>query len=176
MLLPVLTARTSSLLNNNICILLIQIKIYKGLCTAYICGIKGLTFRARAFRQTPSLWRRAFWSLWRRNFLSDEGPSSLTKDLSLWRRTFLSDEGPSSVTKDLPLWGRTFLSDEGPSSVTKDLSLWQRTFLSDEGPLLETLDLLFWISTVLTPDFLYFDLYFNTAYAAHNIYCTILSI
>ena len=37
------------------------------------------------------------------------------------------------------------------------------TFLPDKGPSLETLD--------HKPTSLYFDLYFNTAYAAHNIYC-----
>ena len=45
-------------------------------------------------------------------------------------------------------------------------------FLSDEGPTLERLDFLnaFYISS--TPTFLYFDLYLNTAYAAHYVYFT----
>ena len=41
-------------------------------------------------------------------------------------------------------------------------------FLSDEGPTLETLD--FTIRIGSTPTFLYFDLYLNTAYAAHYVY------
>ena len=41
------------------------------------------------------------------------------------------------------------------------------TFISDEGPTLETLD--FTIRIDSTPTFLYFDLYLNTAYAAHYI-------
>ena len=41
-------------------------------------------------------------------------------------------------------------------------------FLSDEGPTLETLDFTFHIGS--TPTFLYFDLYLNTAYAAHYVY------
>ena len=36
--------------------------------------------------------------------------------------------------------------------------------------MLETLDFTTRIGS--TPTFLYLDLYFNTAYAAHNIYCT----
>ena len=40
-------------------------------------------------------------------------------------------------------------------------------FLSDEGPTFKTLDFAFYIGS--TPTFLYFDLYFNTAYAAHYI-------
>ena len=43
-------------------------------------------------------------------------------------------------------------------------------FLSDEGPTLETLDFTFYIGST-TPTFLYFDLYLNTAYAAHYILC-----
>ena len=54
----------------------------------------------------------------------------------------LSDEGPT-------------LSDEGPT-------------FSDEGPMLEMLD--FTIRIGSTPTFLYFDLYLNTAYAAHYVY------
>ena len=41
-------------------------------------------------------------------------------------------------------------------------------FLSDEGPTLKTLDFTFYIGS--TPTFLYFDLYLNTAYAAHYVY------
>ena len=44
-------------------------------------------------------------------------------------------------------------------------------FLSDEGPTFETLDFAFHIDS--TPTFLYFDLYLNTAYAAHYVYFTI---
>ena len=44
-------------------------------------------------------------------------------------------------------------------------------FLSDEGSTFETLDFTFYIGN--TPSFLYFDLYFNTAYVAHNFYYTI---
>ena len=44
-------------------------------------------------------------------------------------------------------------------------------FLSDKGPPLETLDFAFYIGS--TPTFLYFDLYLNTAYAAHYVYFTI---
>ena len=40
-------------------------------------------------------------------------------------------------------------------------------FLSDEGPTFEKLDFTFYIGS--TPTILYFDLYFNTAYAAHYI-------
>ena len=40
-------------------------------------------------------------------------------------------------------------------------------FLSDEGDTLKTLDFTFYIGSTST--FLYFDLYFNIAYAAHNI-------
>ena len=42
-------------------------------------------------------------------------------------------------------------------------------FLSDEGPTLKTLDFTFYIGS--TPTFLYFDLYLNTAYAAHYVLC-----
>ena len=42
-------------------------------------------------------------------------------------------------------------------------------FLSDEGSTLKTLDFAFYIGSTRT--FLYFDLYFNTAYAAHYILC-----
>ena len=45
-------------------------------------------------------------------------------------------------------------------------------FLSDEGPTLETLDFTFYIGS--TPTFLYFDLYFNTAHAAHYVYLKII--
>ena len=38
-------------------------------------------------------------------------------------------------------------------------------FFSDEGPMLEMLDFIIYIG--ITPTFLYFDLYLNTAYAAH---------
>ena len=41
-------------------------------------------------------------------------------------------------------------------------------FRSDEGPTLELFDLTFHIGS--TPTFLYFDLYLNTAYAAHGDY------
>ena len=41
-------------------------------------------------------------------------------------------------------------------------------FRSDEGPALELLDFAFHIGS--TPTFLYFDLYLNTAYAAHGVY------
>ena len=41
-------------------------------------------------------------------------------------------------------------------------------FLFDEGPTLETLD--FTINIGSTPTYLYFDLYLNTAYAAHYVY------
>ena len=42
--------------------------------------------------------------------------------------------------------------------------------LSDEGrtAMLKTLDFVFYIGS--TPTFLYFDLYLNTAYAAHYVY------
>ena len=42
-------------------------------------------------------------------------------------------------------------------------------FISDKGPTLETLDFTFYIGS--TPTFSYFDLYLNTAYAAHYILC-----
>ena len=48
---------------------------------------------------------------------------------------------------------------------------WHDIFLSDEGPPLKTLDFTFYIGS--TPTFLYFDLYLNTAYAAHYVYFTI---
>ena len=41
-------------------------------------------------------------------------------------------------------------------------------FLSDEGPMLETLDHTIRIGS--TPNFLYFDLYLYSAYAAHYVY------
>ena len=44
-------------------------------------------------------------------------------------------------------------------------------FLSDEGPMLETLDYTIRIGS--TPNFLYFDLYFYSAYAARYVYLTI---
>ena len=44
---------------------------------------------------------------------------------------------------------------------------------SDAGPTLETLDFSFYIGD--TPTFLYFDLYLNTAYTAHDVYCTLNS-
>ena len=53
-------------------------------------------------------------------------------------------------------------------------------FVSDEGPTLETLD--FTIRIGSTPTFLHFDLYLNTAYAAHyftkclSLYSTCLSV
>ena len=42
-------------------------------------------------------------------------------------------------------------------------------FLSDDGSTLKTLDFTIYIGN--TPTFLYFDLYFITAYAAHYILC-----
>ena len=56
------------------------------------------------------------------------------------------------------------------SSVGPSLELEKHDFLSDEGPSLETFDLAFYIGS--TPTFLYFDLYLNTAYAAHYVYLT----
>ena len=44
-------------------------------------------------------------------------------------------------------------------------------FLSDKGPTLETLDYTIRIGS--TPTFFYFDLYLNTAYAAHYVYLNI---
>ena len=44
-------------------------------------------------------------------------------------------------------------------------------FLSDKGPTLETLDFTLHIGSTST--FLYFDLYLNTAYAAHYVYFSI---
>ena len=43
-----------------------------------------------------------------------------------------------------------------------------KRFLSDEGPMLKTLD--YTIRIRSTPTFLYFDLYFYSAYAAHYVY------
>ena len=43
-----------------------------------------------------------------------------------------------------------------------------RHISSNEGPTLETLDFAFYIGS--TPTFLYFNLYLNTAYAAHYVY------
>ena len=43
-------------------------------------------------------------------------------------------------------------------------------FPSDKRPTLKTLDFTFYIGS--TPTFLYFDLYLNTAYAAHYVYFT----
>ena len=45
-----------------------------------------------------------------------------------------------------------------------------KMFLSDKRSTLETLDFTFYIGS--TPTFLYFDLYLNTAYAAHYVYFT----
>ena len=42
-------------------------------------------------------------------------------------------------------------------------------FLFDERPTLKTLDFTFYIGS--TPIFSYFDLYLNTAYAAHYTLC-----
>ena len=53
-------------------------------------------------------------------------------------------------------------SSVGPSSERNIV------FLSDERPTLESLD--FTIHIGSTPTFLYFDLYLNTAYAAHYVY------
>ena len=47
-------------------------------------------------------------------------------------------------------------------------------FLSDEGPMLETLDYAIRIGS--TPTFLYFDLYLYSAYAAHYVYYTKMSV
>ena len=47
-------------------------------------------------------------------------------------------------------------------------------FLSHEGPTFKTLDFAFYIGSTAT--FLYFDLYFNTAYAAHYILCFFLTM
>ena len=47
-------------------------------------------------------------------------------------------------------------------------------FLSNEGPTFETLDFTFYIGSTRT--FLYFDLYFNTAYATHYVYFTFLEV
>ena len=48
-------------------------------------------------------------------------------------------------------------------------------FLSDEGPMaFKTLDFAFYIGSTAT--FLYFDLYFNTAHAAHYILCFFLTM
>ena len=47
-------------------------------------------------------------------------------------------------------------------------------FLPDEGPTLEMLDYTIHIGS--TPTFLYFDLYLNTAYAAHYVYFTCCTV
>ena len=57
----------------------------------------------------------------------------------------------------------------GPSSLERKTSLREKTFfLFDEGPMLETLDYTIRIGSI--PTFLYFDLYFYSAYAAHYVY------
>ena len=62
----------------------------------------------------------------------------------------------------LPIWiVKSKLSSVGLSSERNTM------FLSDEGPTLETLDHTIHIGS--TPTFLYFDLYLNTAYAAHYV-------
>ena len=50
----------------------------------------------------------------------------------------------------------------------------KRVYRSDEEPTLETLEFTFHIGS--TPTFLYFDLYLNTAYAAHYVYRSAKSI
>ena len=47
-------------------------------------------------------------------------------------------------------------------------------FLTDERPTLETLDLIIHIRS--TPTFSYFDLYLNTAYAAHYVYFMLIVV
>ena len=47
--------------------------------------------------------------------------------------------------------------------------------LRDEGPTLETLDFTIRIGST-APTFLYFDLYLNTAYAAHYVYVTFMRL
>ena len=47
---------------------------------------------------------------------------------------------------------------------------------ADEGPMLETLDYTIRIGITVTPTFLYFDLYFYSAYAAHYVYLFYLCI
>ena len=62
----------------------------------------------------------------------------------------------------LPIWIVKFnVLSVGPSSE-------RNIFLSDKGPTLETLN--FTIHVGSTPTFSNFDLYLNTAYAAHYIY------
>ena len=61
----------------------------------------------------------------------------------------------------LPIQKAKFkVSSVGPSS--------ERNVSCFEGPTLKTLNFAFYISSI--PTFLYFDLYLNTAYAAHYVY------
>ena len=78
---------------------------------------------------------------------------------------FVLSEGPLSegnVTSETDVRGwRQRLTSEREAWLSREM------FLSDEGPSLQTLDFAFYIGS--TPTFLYFDLYFNTAQAAHNV-------
>ena len=116
---------------------------------SYTAGIRDVTFRAKSRLrewERPPLVR------------SNKGPplDEAGAGLYAWRRS-------SAWRRPLTVWRRTF-SDEGPS-VTKDLH-WRRAFARNVRPRI------LYINS--TPTFLYFpDLYFNTAYAAHYVYCNI---
>ena len=105
---------------------------------------------------------RKFWILKNSEFLLFDGGPMHTRDV----RTISSCYCPTIFT---------FLS-----AVQKPFIFWvvfqhclrstlHFMFLSNEGPTLKMLDCTFYICSTKT--FLYFDLYFNTAYAAHNNLC-----
>ena len=89
-------------------------------------------------------------------------------DPSIWferRLGYTRSVATASIGKPLLMFQSKYkksnVSSVGPFSETN-------VFLSDEGPTLETLDFALYIGS--TPTFLYFDLYLNTAYAAHYVY------
>ena len=111
--------------------------------------------------RVPLLAPVSFIYIWKEIF----GSSTEAKHGRLWRpelRQFqsLADSLSFSIWPITIRKVKSNVSSVGPSAFVM--------CLSDEAPTLETLDFTFHIGR--TPTFLYFDLYLNTAYAAHYVY------
>ena len=110
--------------------------------------------------RVPLLAPVSFIYIWKEIF----GSSTEAKHGRLWRpelRQFqsLADSLSFSIWPITIRKVKSNVSSVGPSAFVM--------CLSDETPTLETLDFTFHIGR--TPTFLYFDLYLNTAYAAHYV-------
>ena len=84
--------------------------------------------------------------------------------VSLWRRAYAHNVRLRFLYRQYTnLFIFRFVSQHCPRSTLHFMLLSERR--------LKTLDFTFYIGS--TPTFLYFDLYLNTAYAAHYVYCVI---